>query len=177
MALVIVASTNPVKSQAVRGGFESIFPGAPLQVEMAAAESGVRRQPLSDQETLEGARLRAQHAALLRPEADYWVGVEGGVEEDAQGSFSAFAWVVVLSREREGKGRTGAFFLPQPVADLLRQGLELGEADDRVFQRSNSKQENGAIGLLSGNAIDRAGLYRDAVIFALLPFKNPALYG
>jgi len=54
--------------------------------------------------------------------------------------------------------------------------MELGEADDRVFERSNSKQTNGAIGLLTGNVIDRTTLYAPAVVFALIPFKNPELY-
>jgi non-canonical (house-cleaning) NTP pyrophosphatase len=54
--------------------------------------------------------------------------------------------------------------------------VELGEADDRVFGCNNSKQQNGAIGLLTGDAVDRAGLYVPAVIFALIPFKNPELY-
>jgi non-canonical (house-cleaning) NTP pyrophosphatase len=52
----------------------------------------------------------------------------------------------------------------------------LGEADDIVFGRSNSKQKEGAIGLLTGNVVDRAGLYEHAVILALVPFKNVALY-
>jgi non-canonical (house-cleaning) NTP pyrophosphatase len=55
--------------------------------------------------------------------------------------------------------------------------MELGEADDLVFGRSNSKQDNGAIGLLTGDVIDRAQLYEQAVILALVPFKNPDMYG
>jgi len=75
-----------------------------------------------------------------------------------------------------GKGRTGVFFLPKLVVDLLRQGKELGEADDIVFKRENSKQVNGAIGLLTDNIVDRAKYYQDAIVFALIPFKNKKLY-
>ena len=87
-----------------------------------------------------------------------------------------FAWVVILDSSREGKGRSGEFFLPIKVAELVNQGLELGEADDRVFAQHNSKQKNGAVGLLSADAITRAELYIPAVIFALIPFRNPELY-
>jgi non-canonical (house-cleaning) NTP pyrophosphatase len=62
------------------------------------------------------------------------------------------------------------------VADLIRQGKELGEADDIVFGRNNSKQENGAVGLLTGDVINRAQLYEMAVILAFIPFKNLDLY-
>jgi non-canonical (house-cleaning) NTP pyrophosphatase len=89
----------------------------------------------------------------------------------------AFAWVVVRSRQLLGKGRTGAFFLPRAVADLVRAGKELGEADDLVFNRSNSKQDVGAVGILTDNVIERVSLYEHAMILALVPFKNEALYG
>jgi non-canonical (house-cleaning) NTP pyrophosphatase len=77
---------------------------------------------------------------------------------------------------RSGSGRTASFLLPEAVASLVRQGKELGEADDLVFERSNSKQENGAVGILTGDVIDRAALYEPAVVLALIPFKNPDLY-
>jgi inosine/xanthosine triphosphatase len=172
---VIVASANPVKLQAVRLGFQRMFPEQEFQVEQLVGVQGNSSQPNGDRETLHDARYRVERAALLVPQADFWVGVEGGIEEqDSQ--MAAFAWIVIRSKDRVGKGRTGAFDLPKAVADLVRQGKELGEADDIVFGRSNSKQANGAIGILTGDVIDRAQLYEQAVIMALIPFKNPHLY-
>ena len=52
-----------------------------------------------------------------------------------------------------------------------------GDADDVVFERSNSKQANGAVGLLTGDVITRASLYAHAVVLALIPFRNMELYG
>jgi inosine/xanthosine triphosphatase len=176
MARIVVASTNPVKVEAVRRGFERMFPEDGFEIQTVSVASGVRDQPASSEETLQGAMNRVNNAAADRPQADYWVGVEGGIEDQA-GEMAAFAWVVVRSKRLWGKGRTGTFYLPQAVAELVRQGKELGEADDIVFGRSNSKQENGAIGLLTGNVVDRAQLYEHAVILALAPFKNPHLYG
>ena len=74
-----------------------------------------------------------------------------------------------------GKARTGAFMLPHEVARLVRSGVELGIADDRVFGRSNSKQANGAVGLLTADLIDRQRYYEHAVVLALIPFKNTSL--
>jgi non-canonical (house-cleaning) NTP pyrophosphatase len=54
--------------------------------------------------------------------------------------------------------------------------MELGDADDVVFGRTNSKQENGAVGLLTENVIDRTAYYVQALILALIPFKNSVLY-
>jgi inosine/xanthosine triphosphatase len=179
MPKIVVASTNPVKVQAVHNGFAQMFPGQDFEIVSVSVPSGVSDQPTSSVETLQGALNRAYNAALAYPQADYWVGVEGGIElegDDFMGEMCAFAWIVVQSPDRLGKGCTGRFFLPPAVADLVRQGVELGEADDIVFGRSNSKQENGAVGILTGDVIDRLALYEPAVIFALIPFKNPSLY-
>lgn len=179
MPRIVVASTNPVKVRAVRNGFARMFPQQDFEIITVSVPSGVSVQPSTDAETLQGALNRARNAAKVQPQADYWVGVEGGNDQDDEvfaGEMYTFAWIVVLSQDRLGKGRTGAFYLPSAVSDLVRQGVELGEADDIVFGRSNSKQENGAVGILTGDVIDRAQLYEPAVIFALIPFKNPALY-
>ena len=176
MTTIILASHNPVKAQATLTGFHRMFPEQMFQLQMITGESGVSDQPLSSYETMLGARNRAQAARLTQPEADFWVGIEGGVEPQGE-ELSAFAWVVVLAKDGlEGKGRTGTFFLPPAVAALNHQGKELGEADDIVFAQTNSKQKNGAIGILTGDVIDRAALYEPAVIMALVPFKNPDLY-
>jgi inosine/xanthosine triphosphatase len=180
--VIVLASHNPVKMEATLNGFRRMFPAAECRLETVAVPSGVSDQPMSDAETLKGAANRAANAAAARPAADFWVGIEGGLVDHPAGEMEGFAWIVVRGRmltdsgAYEGKARTGSFFLPGRVAQLVRTGLELGDADDVVFNRSNSKQENGAVGILTGNALDRTELYEQAVILALIPFKNPTLY-
>jgi inosine/xanthosine triphosphatase len=175
MKTVVVASQNPVKKQAALDGFLRMFPGESFQVQAVDVPSGVSDQPCSNPETLRGAENRALLARAALPQADFWIGIEGGVEKQDEG-LAAFAWVVILSKVQQGQSRTGTFFLPRAVADLVHQGQELGRADDLVFGDTNSKQKNGAVGLLTNNVIDRAGLYTEAVILALIPFKNPQFY-
>jgi inosine/xanthosine triphosphatase len=175
MKKIVIASTNPVKIEATRQGFKAMFPDEDFQIEALSAPSGVSDQPMSSQETMLGATNRARGAQIKHPKADFWVGIEGGVE--AQGDdLAAFAWIVILSANLAGKSRTGTFFLPPQVANLIQHGKELGEADDIVFHQSNSKQANGAIGILTADIIDRTDLYRHAVILALVPFKNLELF-
>ncbi len=175
MPRLIIASTNPVKIAAAENGFRRMFPDQPLETQAINVASGVSAQPRSDLETLTGALNRAANAQQAVPDADYWFGIEGGLEDDGA-EMLAFAWIVVQSRDRVGKGRTGAFCLPRVIVDLVRQGKELGEADDLIFGQSNSKQAAGAVGLLTDNVINRARLYEHAVILALIPFKNETLY-
>lgn len=172
---IILASKNPVKSTAVLNAFRRMFPRGAFDLTPVSIPSGVERQPVSDLETFRGASNRAHGAAKVMPQADFWVGIEGGIS-DHDGEMNAFAWVVILSNGQMGKSRTGTFFLPRKVAELVRQGRELGEADDIVFGQTNSKQQSGAVGLLTENIVDRTALYEQAVVLALVPFKNPDLY-
>ena len=175
MPTLVIASTNPVKVQAALNGFKRLFPAAEVNVIAIAVPSDVAHQPMSDEETLRGALNRSANARNAQPNADYWIGIEGGIQPSGP-EMAAFAWIVVRSKEMIGKARTGTFFLPPAVVDLIHAGKELGEADDIVFGKSNSKQNNGAVGLLTDNVIDRVRLYEHAMILALIPFKNEARY-
>lgn len=175
MKNIVLGSRNPVKARATLSAFQRMFPGQKFKIELVSVPSDVSNQPMTSYETLQGASNRASRASQLVESADYWVGIEGGIEE-LDGQLLAFAWVVVKSPTQTGKSRTGTFFLPDKIARLIREGKELGEADDIVFSQTNSKQKNGAVGILTNNVIDRMGLYEHAAILALVPFKQPELY-
>ena len=85
----------------------------------------------------------------------------------------AFAWMVVMNRKGAiGEARTGTLPLPPAVQELVADGIELGEANDRVFSTINSKQQGGAFGLLTDGRYTREDIYRQALVFALIPFVN-----
>lgn len=174
MIHIIVASKNPVKIEAVRDGLAG-FLKEPFTITAVSVPSGVSDQPMSDAETLAGAVNRVNAALQQYPSGDYYVGLEGGVEENASGLI-AFAWMVISDGQKTGKARTASFFLPPRVAELVHGGMELGHADDVVFSKTNSKQQNGAVGLLTNDVITRKSLYMPAVQMAFIPFLNPDLY-
>lgn len=170
-----VGSENPVKINCVAEAINAFWLDA--RAVGVKTDSGVSVQPDSDEEMLLGALNRARQALAKTPEAQFGVGLEGGTL-DAEDGMWAYAWIVVVDQKgRIGKGQSGRFLLPEPVAQLVRDGIELGEADDRFFGRSNSKQQDGAIGILSDGVVTRLDLYKPAVIFALLPFVHPEFYG
>lgn len=176
MKRIIVASENPVKLNATEQAFTKMWPDEEFVVQGVSVSSEVSDQPMTSQETYDGAFNRARNAESTEPKADYWVGLEGGIEDGDHG-MEAFAWMVVRgAMGRIGKGRTGSFYLPEEVAGLVREGKELGEADDIVFKETNSKQAGGAVGLLTDGLIGRTDYYEQAMIFALIPHKNQDLY-
>jgi len=178
---VAVASKNPVKIRAAEQGVQLMFPDEKLEVVGFSAASNVKDQPSSDHETRLGAMNRIHNLMQMAPDADLYVALEGGIEEQADSQnvlqMRAFAWAVVRDKNGKwGESRSAHIHLPKAVADLVRSGLELGDADDQVFGRNNSKQQNGAVGLLTHDAVTRTDYYETPVILALIPMKNPKLY-
>ncbi|MCL6260068.1 inosine/xanthosine triphosphatase [Aquiflexum sp. TKW24L] len=173
--LVIVGSRNPVKISCTDGGFHQVFEGTYL-VEGLNVSSDVDAQPIGDEQTYKGAFNRAKNSKIVFPEADFWVGIEGGVEK-FQGELAAFAWVVIMNKNGKiGKAKTSLFFLPKAIADLVDGGMELGTADDEFFKQENSKEKDGAVGILTKGALNRKNYYQQAVILALIPFLKEDLY-
>jgi inosine/xanthosine triphosphatase len=168
--LVAVGSGNPVKIGAARAVVARAAAGA--RVEGVSVSSTVRDQPWGDDETIRGARSRAT-AAREALGADLGVGIEGGVVED-EGGLRTCAWAVVVGADgREGRGGSLAMPLPPAVAELVRGGLELGHAMDRVAGTHNAKQAQGAVGILTVGLIDRQRAYEALITYALAPFLVP----
>jgi len=170
---IVVASRNPVKIGATAQAFETLFPDAGLEMIGIDVDSGAGDQPDSDEATRQGAKTRALNARQAEPAADFWVGLEGGVAIiDEQ--LMAFAWMAVQGRVGDiSEARSVTLPLPPAVKVLLADGMELGEANDRVFSTVNSKQGGGAYGLLTDGLYTREGIYAQTMIIALTPFVNP----
>ena len=170
---VVVGSKNPVKIAAVRAVLERA--GCPARVEGLAVASGVADQPVGDAETIRGATQRAR-AALDATGADLGIGLEGGVVEE-EGFMRTCAWAAVVSRDgRVGVGGSLAMVLPDRVASLVRDGVELGHAMDRVTGEHNTKHNAGAVGILTAGLVDRQRAYEWLVTYALAPFLSPDHY-
>ena len=178
---IAVGSTNPGKIEAVRSAFSAVFPGSELRIYAVSVESGVPSQPRGDVETKNGAECRARNADNAYTlehgsTPDFAVGLEGGVCLEA---VQCFAWMAIHSRSQMSCARTASFSLPKAISDLMiTEGLELGDADDKFFGRSNSKQEDGSVGILTGGLITRSTYYHHSLVLALIPFipANAKLY-
>ena len=169
---VAVGSGNPVKVAAVRAVLGTLVDVAAITPVVVA--SGVPDQPVGDEETVRGARTRAR-AARAAADADLGVGLEGGIVDGPEGMRTC-AWCVVVHRDgREGVGGSLAMPLPDGVAALIRAGAELGHAMD-TFAATRGTKGKGAVGILTGDRIDRQAAYEVLVTYAMAPFLTPALY-
>ena len=165
---IAVGSKNPVKLAAARAVVTRL--SSAVIVEAVAVPSGVPDQPFGDDETIRGALSRAR-AARETLDADFGIGLEGGVVEMDDGSMRTCAWAAVVSRRgRHGVGGSLAMPLPNSVAATIRSGMELGHAMDKLTGGSNTKHGAGAVGILTAGLVDRQAAYEVLVAYALSPF-------
>jgi inosine/xanthosine triphosphatase len=181
LRLVAVGSTNPVKVAAARVVLARVAPGA--EVRGVAVPSGVPDQPWGDEETIRGAAERARAALralagdALPDGAALGVGFEGGVVAQPDGGVRSCAWAAVAAPDGTlGVGGSLAMPLPPPVARLLREGVELGHAVDRLTGATNTKHAGGAVAALTRGLVDRQRAYEVILAYALARFLTPELW-
>lgn len=172
---VVVASENPVKIEAVKTAFHALFMANEVHISGIPSVSGVSEQPATDAETFKGAMNRMLYVREHAPQASYWVGIEGGIDYH-EGMAEAFAWIVASNGKQVGKARSCSFQLPGQVDQLLKQGYELGIANDMVFSEADSKRKGGAVGSLTNGAVSRTDLYIQPIKLAMIPMLKPALF-
>jgi inosine/xanthosine triphosphatase len=169
-ACVAVGSRNPVKVAAVTAVIQRLWSGA--TVTGVAVASGVSVQPLSDEEAIAGATNRAREALAISA-ADLGVGLEGNTVETPYGMFTT-GWAAIVDRRGViGLGSSGRLPLPAVVAQAVRNGRELGPLMDELVGQVNTKQRQGAVGILTQGLMTRTGALEIAVLYALARFLHP----
>ncbi len=174
--IVVVGTKNPVKIAATSQSFRKIWPDIDWQVIGESVESNVSAQPMSPEESLKGATNRALAALDSNKQASFGVGLEGGLEK-VNGYWFDCGWCVVVDRQkRKGVATSARIPTPESIMQHIRDGKELGEAIDLIFNRKNAKQAEGQFGLMTDGAITRTDGYVHAVCLALSRFLHPDLF-
>ncbi len=175
MIKVAIGSKNPVKIEAVKEAFQTIWPEQKFIFEGIEVPSGVSDQPMSDEESMKGARNRARKSREILS-AEYGVGIEGGMQQIGDRWWDCGVIVVQRKDGKEGIGSSIRMEVPAKMLTLIKQGMELGEVCDILFNKKNSKQNMGHFGLMTNGVISRKHGYRDGVIAALAAFLHPHLF-
>jgi len=167
MIKIAIGSTNPVKIAAAEAILRQAFPKAIFV--SVGVPSGVSAQPWGDEEARQGALNRAR-AAQIQSQADYGLGLEGGVKETSVGLMTCAWCALVDAKGQTGYGGGANILLPARVTALLYQHGELGPAMDALTQEDNTKQGPGAIGILTNGLSNRRTAYEQLVAMAAAPF-------
>jgi inosine/xanthosine triphosphatase len=187
--IIAVGSARLVKMNAVSAALRSfgsfLNASAEFEIEGIDVPSGVRHTPLTREDTMTGARQRAE--ALLNlargknASWEYLVGLEGGldvVRDSSDRLVFLENWAYVADRSGLGFfGQSGAVPLPDAlVRSVVDQGVELSEAIDAFAGSHGVRDAQGAWGILTHNLITRQDAFQAAVINAFAPFFNSEIY-
>lgn len=176
---IALGSENLVKFDAVSDAFRQMKRPLPLIVSFVV-DSGVSRQPMSDNECIEGALSRAVKALELAPDADFAVGIESGLCRVSYGGGYWFerTWAVILDKNgKEGLGSSAGCFVPKFIVDRIKaEKSGLGEIMNERLSRDDVARKEGYVGVVTKHAITRRTVTRDAVINAFTIFLTPEYF-
>jgi inosine/xanthosine triphosphatase len=175
-SVVAIGSRNRAKTEGVKRAFKRLLRNVEFkELDFTAV---VKIQPMSMDETVKGARQRAE-LAIKREGADFGVGVEAGLVELADGFFLnvQIAAIVDISGHLS-YGCSSGFLIPTRFVEKLRQNRE--ELDAYTHELAGAKkvrEEEGIVHRLSGGRLSRVEMTEQCVSMALIPWLNGKLYG
>ncbi len=173
--IVAIGSKNPTKIRPVRKIFKKYFKD--ISIESYEVSSGVSDQPLSEDEIYEGALNRAKEVLKKAPDAEYGVGIEGGIVENSFGINEKSIVVIADRKGNIGVGISAALFLPRKVTRHIDEGKNLTQAIDSVFGTKDVGKGIGAYGTFTKGVVTRASGMEHAIAFALSRFLHKELFG
>lgn len=147
---IAIGSTNPVKIQAVRNALID----EKMHVVSCAGSSNVRSQPLSDEETLQGAINRAKNC-LEKTDSTLAIGLEAGVVF-LQDNLYLCHWGAIVDRHQNIYFTNGPLILlPLEYWKLLQEGQSLEDIMHHSTGIENLGTKSGAIGIFTNNKLNR----------------------
>lgn len=169
-----VGSSNPVKINAVKFAVAKKFPNA--VVIGFDVQSGVRHQPMTDDETRRGAENRA-YAAISRGLEEYpevtdavGIGLEGGVFE-ADHELWSTVWAAVSDHRPKSTfvftANGGRVLLPQEISKPMLAGEEMGPVIQRLSGILDVRQKQGMFGVVTKGFVERTEEYSSIVKLAI----------
>ncbi|WP_102345244.1 DUF84 family protein [Bacillus sp. Marseille-P3661] len=159
MNRIAVGSKNKTKVGAVQSVFEDIQNVTIIPIDVP---SGVSAQPLSDEETMNGAKNRAKQARQ-ETESELGIGLEGGVVETKEGMMLCNWGALEITDGRIFVASGAKIFLPNEIAQGIRNGKELSQVMDEYTSLHNVRSKEGAIGIFTNGLVQREEMFSHIV--------------
>lgn len=149
----VLGSENQAKKRAVVQIVDRYMENSTIS--SVSVPSGVSAQPMSEEETRQGAINRSIAAAKNA----FGIGLEGGVHMIGDTMYLC-NWGALTTPEGKTFTAAGAQIpLPEELADEIRRGNELGDAVDSYFKKQNVRMSEGAMGMLTAQLVPRDALF------------------
>jgi len=136
---VIIGSNNKDKIKIVKDALGGLH--LDVEVKGKKIDSGIADQPLDKDTTKAGATNRAQNAKKQAPDADFWIGLEGGLHDYGEGYHLVTYACLVDKDGNEYIGEGEEIHLPDEVSEKVKKGEWFGDVI-RKYAKDNKIDDN-----------------------------------
>lgn len=177
---IAVGSKNEVKVLAVKEALQDLANFSRCSVVAVPASSEVSSQPNSLQETILGAKKRAENA-FNQCDCKYSFGIEGGLME-APGTLSGYLNIsacCIYDGVQHHIGLSSGFEIPHSVLEnVINKKMDLEQAcfHAGITHDREIGSKEGLIGILSKGKTCRKEYCKEAVVSALFQLENGEFY-
>lgn len=158
---ILVGSENQDKINIVKDSLTEFH----LKVDVSGTKvaSGITKQPLDKKTTKAGAINRANNVKIQNPEADFWIGLEGGLHDYGEGYHLVTYACLIDKNNNKYIGEGEEIHLPEIVSEKVKKGEWFGNVI-REYAHNNK---------IDKNLITRLGPFTRAVQCAYIEYlKN-----
>jgi inosine/xanthosine triphosphatase len=182
----MVGSTRSAKVEAARAAIDAIAVIDPRfdcsTLEPVDVTDIAPTMPMTERAILDGAIIRAR-ALIDRAtiagdsQCPLAIGVEGGLDPlpGVAARYTLKTWAAATDGTEWGFGAGGAIVLPKSITREVLAGRELGDVIDEIAGTA-VRGTRGAWGVLTRDLVGRRDSFKSAIVAALAPFYNSALY-
>ncbi|KAJ3327863.1 hypothetical protein HDU76_010984 [Blyttiomyces sp. JEL0837] len=154
---------------AVEKALSAMFPDIAYEVKGVKVASGIPDQPMSDEETITGAKNRALRSLQEVDGAEFGVGLEGGIQKIGDKYFEG-GWIAVVDwTGKTGVGCSARYELSAVIMEGIFKGNELAVVIDELTGESDVRSKMGAMGVITNGLCNRDVCYIHGVYFAFAP--------
>ncbi|MBI1961164.1 MAG: inosine/xanthosine triphosphatase [Parcubacteria group bacterium] len=173
-----VGTKNPAKVDAVKEIIAEYDILKAAEVVPVDVDSGISEQPMTLEETVQGAMNRAKSA---HQGCDLGIGLESGLFKMpmSKSEYMDICVCAIFDGERFHLGTSSAFEYPKKLIDLiLHEGIDISRAAKKLGLTDHPYvgHAQGMIGILTKGRLTRKEYTRQSLITALIHLENPELY-
>ncbi len=172
-----IGSTNPSKVEALIETIRDYSFLANAEVYAYKTASEVSHQPLTLEETVQGAMQRAKN---VFGNCDYSFGIESGLFEfPLTKSYMDVCVCIIYDGNKFFEGLSCGFTIPPKINRLVHKSevdMEQACFETNLTSQRKIGSAEGIIGLLTKGRITRKDYTKQAIQMALIQLENPELY-
>lgn len=148
---ITIGSLNPTKVGAVKSVFKE------YSVDGLNVPSNVSKQPMTDDETMQGAINRANNARI-EGNSELGIGLEGGVIIENDRLFLC-NWGALVDENQTILASGAKILLPREFIYDLQNGTELSVLMERYTNEKDIRSKEGAVGIFTNGRITRTQIF------------------